>query len=132
MQAMAAAPQTAEQQALVALQQEMADTRAQLAVVSSRFDQLAGAHQAAQAAHNALKIAHDQLRADAGRVLGERQTQIQDLERSLASLLKKQHCDLLDLKAMKPTGFSGAKHEKWKPWARKTKAYCNAKHAGFR
>ena len=106
-----AAPPTPEQQALVALQAEMADTRAQLAIVSTRFDQLAGMHTAAQAAHNALKVAHDQLRADAGRVLGERANQIQGLERSLASLLKKQHCDLLDLKAMKPTGYSGAKHE---------------------
>ena len=50
----------------------------------------------------------------------------------MAGLLRKQHCDLIDLKAMKPTNFSGGKTEKWKPWARRTKAYCNAKHPGFR
>ena len=33
---------------------------------------------------------------------------------------------------MKPTSFSGGKLERWRPWARKTKAYCNAKRQGFR
>ena len=123
---MAAAPQgTQEQQALIALQGEMQQTRAQLALVSTRFDQLAGAHQN-------LQVAHDNLRADSDRVLGVRADEIKELERSLAGLLRKQHCDLLDLKAMKPTTFKGDRNEKWKPWARKTKAYCNAKHPGFR
>ena len=54
------------------------------------------------------------------------------MESSIAQLLRKQHCDLLDLKAMKPTSFKGEKAERWKPWARRTKAYCNAKHPGFR
>ena len=57
---MAAAAQTAEQQALIALQAEMAQTRAQLAVVSTHFDQMA-------AAHTALQTAHDQLRTDSSR-----------------------------------------------------------------
>ena len=116
---------TPEQQALIALQAEMQQTRAQLATVSGRFDHLS-------AAHTALQAAHDLLRADASRVLGERGDQIHELERSIANLLKKQHCDLLDLKAMKPTTFKGERNEKWRPWARRTKAYCNAKHAGFR
>ena len=39
---------SAEQQALVALQAEMAQTRNQLATVAQRFDQLTGAHNALQ------------------------------------------------------------------------------------
>ena len=116
---------TPEQQALIALQAEMQQTRAQLQAVSVRFDGLS-------AAHTALQAAHDLLRSDSSRVLGERGDAIAELERSLASLLKRQHCDLLDLKAMKPTVFKGERNEKWRPWARRTKAYCNAKHAGFR
>ena len=79
---MAGQPQSAEQQALIALQTEMGQTRAQLAHVSSRFDQMA-------AAHASLQAAHDKLRDDAGRILNERQAEIQQLERSLAGVLKK-------------------------------------------
>ena len=122
---MAAQGATTEQQAMIALQQEMQQTRAQLAMVSSRFDQLA-------TAHTALQQSHDALRSDSDRVLGERNDQIKELERSIGSLLRKQHCDLIDLKAMKPTTFKGERSEKWRPWARRTKAYCNAKHPGFR
>ena len=122
---MAGQPQSAEQQALIALQTEMGQTRAQLAHVSSRFDQMA-------AAHASLQAAHDKLRDDAGRILNERQAEIQQLERSLAGVLKKQHCDLLDLKAMQPSVFTGAKNERWRPWARRIKSYCNAKHTGFK
>ena len=93
---MAAQGATTEQQAMIALQQEMQQTRAQLAMVSSRFDQLA-------TAHTALQQSHDALRSDSDRVLGERNDRIKELERSIGSLLRKQHCDLIDLKAMKPT-----------------------------
>ena len=75
---MAAAQPTPEQQALMALQAEMQQTRAQLAVVSTRFDQLA-------TAHTGLQAAHDLLRADSGRVLGERADEIKELERSLGA-----------------------------------------------
>ena len=122
-----AGPQTAEQQALIALQNETNQTRAQLAVVSTRFDQLS-------AAHTALQTAHDALHADASRVLQERADDIRGLEKSIANLLRRQKkdCDLLDLKAMKPATFGGARTDKWRPWARRIKAYCNAKEAGFR
>ena len=33
---------------------------------------------------------------------------------------------------MKPSVFKGERTEKWKPWARRIKAYCNAKQAGFK
>ena len=77
---MAGVAQTPEQQALIALQTEMGQTRAQLGVVSTRFDQLS-------AAHTALQNAHDALHADASRVLNERTEEIRGLERSIASLL---------------------------------------------
>ena len=79
---MAGAPQTAEQQALIALQGEMTQTRAQLQHVSTRFDQL-------NAAHSALQAAHDALHNDASRVLNQRAEEIKELERSPAGLLKK-------------------------------------------
>ena len=122
---MAAAHLTAEQQALVALQQEMAQTRSQLLEVSQKFDSLSNAHQT-------LQGAHDTLRVDSDRLLRQRQGQIEAIENRLTTLLGKQQCDLLDLKSMKPTVFKGERSEKWKPWARKTKAYCNGKNEGFR
>ena len=122
---MAAQGMTPEQQALAALQAEMTNTRAQLALVSTRFDQLS-------AAHTALQGAHDNLHADASRVLNEGADELRALERSIAGLLKKQGCDLLDLKAMAPTQFRGERTEKWRPWARRIKAYCNAKQSGFK
>ena len=103
----------------------MQQTRAQLAIVSSRLDQLT-------VARTTLQNSHDALRADSDRVLGERHDQIKELARAIGSLLRKQHCDLIDLKAMKPTTFKGDRSENWRPWARRTKAYCNAKHPGFR
>ena len=120
-----AGQQSQEAQALIALQAEMIQTRAQLAHVSSRFDQMT-------AAHTALQAAHDRLREDAGRILGERANEIQQLERSIAGLVRKNKSDLLDLKAMQPSVFTGAKNERWRPWAKRIKAYCNAKHPGFK
>ena len=39
---------------------------------------------------------------------------------------------LVDMKTMSPTNFSGATNEMFKPWAKKVKAYVNAKKDGFR
>ena len=123
--AMAAAPMTAEQQALAALQAEMAQTRAQLAAVGTRFDQL-------QTMYTNLQQAHDKLRDDAGRVINEKADQIGELERSIANLNRRHGCELVDLTAMKPANFEGKRGECWRPWARKVKAYCEAKQHGFK
>ena len=40
--------------------------------------------------------------------------------------------DLIDTKAMSPDKFSGGRSESFKGWAKKIKAYCNAKFAGYR
>ena len=121
----AMAQHTPEQQAMIALQNEMQQMRGQMNLVSSRYDQLNNAH-------SALQVAHDQLRDDASRVLSERAEEIKQLERSIGSLLRKQNCDLLDIGTLKPTEFKGERSEKWRPWARKLKAYCNAKQSGFK
>ena len=72
------------------------------------------------------------MRRETDQALQRRAEEVKGLEGSIAQLLRRQHCDLLDLKAMKPTGFNGDRSERWTHWARKTKAYCNAKHPGFR
>ena len=119
------AQHTPEQQALVALQGELQQTRAQLVDFGARFDNLA-------AAHTGLQQAHDLLRYDSGNALTHRANEIKALETQLRGLLFKQQFDLLDLKNMRPEVFKGSRGETWRPWARKFKAYCNGKSEGFR
>ena len=115
-----ASQMTAEQQAITALQADLAMTRDQVLQVTRRFDQLNDAHQ--------------RLANDSDRLFREKKDEIQDLEVRLHNLLGKQKNDfeLLDLKAMKPEKFKGSRNEPWKPWARRFKAYCNGKAVGFR
>ena len=40
--------------------------------------------------------------------------------------------DLIDTKTMSPDKFSGNRSENFKAWAKKIKAYCNAKLHGYR
>ena len=40
--------------------------------------------------------------------------------------------ELVDSKSMAPTAFTGAREENWKMWAKKVKAYTNAKLPGYR
>ena len=109
---------TPEQQALVALQQELAQSRAQVLAVTQRLDQLTQSHQ--------------QLNSEADRLFREKADQISALETRLSATLFKQGFDLLDLKSMRPERFDGKRNEAWKPWQRKFKAYCNGKAQGFR
>ena len=107
-----------EQQALLALQNELQQSRGQVFSLTQRFDALATAHQ--------------NLNAESDRLFREKSDQIAALEGRLTQTLYKQSFDLLDLKSMKPEKFSGLRAEAWKPWARKFKAYCNGKAGGFR
>ena len=109
---------TPEQQSLVALQQELAQSRAQVLAVTQRLDQLTQSHQ--------------QLNSEADRLFREKADQISALETRLSATLFKQGFDLLDLKSMRPERFDGKRNEAWKPWQRKFKAYCNGKAQGFR
>ena len=47
-------------------------------------------------------------------------------------MLFTQKFDLLDMKTLQPEAFRGKQNETFKPWARKVKAFCNAKKMGFR
>ena len=40
--------------------------------------------------------------------------------------------ELVNTKSMEPWTFSGKATDSWKQWAKKSKAYCNARQAGFR
>ena len=111
---------TPEQQAIIALQNEVKTTRDQVMEVTRRFDALLGAHTA--------------LRNQSDALFQAKTVEISALEARLTNLLTKQKTDfeLLDLKAMKPEKFKGTRSEPWKPWARRFKAYCNGKSLGFR
>ena len=86
-----------EQQALAALQQELAASRAVTLQLTQRFDALAAAHQS--------------LNSEADRLFREKADQIAALEQRLTATLFKQTFDLLDLKSMKPERFSGQRNE---------------------
>ena len=109
-----------EQQALIALQTELRATRDQVLEITQRYDGLA--------------VAHQTLSAETARVFQIRAGEMATLEQQLKSLLLKQRADyeLLDLKSMRPEKYKGTRAEPWKPWARRFKAYCNGKAAGFR
>ena len=102
---------TAEQQAIIALQTEAAQTRDQL---------------------TALRAAHDALNRAAQEALAEKDRKIQETESNLKNLIFRQQFDLLDSKEIKPDIFRGRATEAFKPWQRKMKAFCNSKRTGFR
>ena len=109
---------TAEQQALVALQQDLDASRNQVMLVTQRLD--------------ALTTSHQLLNTEADRLFREKAAEIQALEQRLSATLFAQKFDLLDLKTMMPEHFAGKRNEAWKPWQRNFKAYCNGKAQGFR
>ena len=110
---------------MIALQQEVEQTRNQLLSLGQRFDGLAQAH-------TTLQQGHDNLSFHTGTALAQRQQEIQEIGDKMKNLQFKQQFDLLDLKNMRPEMFKGNRGENWRPWARKFKAYCNGKSEGFR
>ena len=116
--AMAQQQMTAEQHALINLQQELETSRNQVLAVTQRLD--------------ALSASHQLLNNEADRLFREKAAEIQALEQRLSATLFTQKFDLLDLKTMMPEHFAGKRNEAWKPWQRKFKAYCNGKAQGFR
>ena len=97
---------------------ELANTRAQLQQMAS--------------AHDALAAAHEALRSASELALNEKTAQIAETETKLGKPSFQQKFDLLDFKTLQPEIFKGRDHETFKPWARKVKAFCNAKQQGFR
>ena len=112
------AAQTAEQQAIIALRQELDHTRAQVLQVAGQYDALARAHQALES--NSTQLI--QMQVD----------KVAAIEDKMKRHLFNQKMDLLDLKSIKPTVFAGKTTEAWKPWAKKFKLYVNGKLEGFR
>ena len=91
-------PQDPEQQALIALRQELAQSRGQLLVLTQRLD-----------------TSHQTLNAEADRLFREKADQIQALEACLHATLFRQTFDFLDIKSMKPENVSGLRNEAWTP-----------------
>jgi uncharacterized membrane protein len=107
--------------AMIQLQNDLAQTRQQMAIMASSHDNLSRAHEA-------LKDQSDTL-------FRQRADEIRASEDKLSKLMFTQNTqkfDLLDLKTMQPEVFKGRRNDAFKPWARKLKAYCNAKRQGFR
>ena len=111
MAAAAAGPMTAEQQAIIALQNQVAQIGAN---------------------HEALRAAHDALNLAAQNALAEKDAKINSMEVNLKNSIFRQQFDLLDAKELKPDVFKGRATESFKPWQRKMKAFCNSKRTGFR
>ena len=109
---------TPAEQACQALQVELTATRAHLAQLAT--------------SHDTLRTAHDALNAASHRLFGERQLEIKASEDKLRNLIFTQKFDLIDLKEITPDKFRGRKTDNFKPWAKKLKAYCNAKRIGFK
>ena len=86
----------------MALQHELAQSRAQVLAVTQRLDQLTQSHQL--------------LNSEADRLFREKADQISTLETRLSATLFKQGFDLLDLKSMRPERFDGKRNEAWKSW----------------
>ena len=106
------------EQAMIQLQNDLAQTRQQMAIMASSHDNLA--------------IAHEALKSQSDMLFRQRAEEIKNSEDKLAKLMFTQKFDLLDLKTMQPEVFKGRRNDAFKPWARKLKAYCNAKRHGFR
>ena len=106
------------EQAVVQLQAELANTRTQMGTMAQQ--------------HDALSAAHMALRSETDALFRQKQMEIATSEQKLERLLFNQKFDLLDAKAMQPDNFKGRRTEAFKPWARKLRAYCNAKKGGFR
>ena len=112
------AAQTPEQQAIIALRQELDQTRAQVAQVAGNYD--------------LLNQAHQNLEQNSARLLQLQMDKVAELEDRVKKQSYHQKMDLLDLKSIKPNTFAGKTTESWKPWAKKFKLYVNGKLEGFR
>ena len=100
------------------MQNELNTTRAQIARMATE--------------HDSLRQAHEALRSATDLALQARTNEIATAEMKIRQLLFTQKFDLMDMKTLQPETFKGKQSEAFKPWARKVKAFCNAKKAGFR
>ena len=103
-----AAQMTPKQQALMAMQTQLAEARNEIAQN--------------RANHDALRAAHDALNIAAQNALQEKDQRITEMETNLRNFIFKQQFDLLDSKDLKPDTFKGKATEAFKPWQKKLKA----------
>ena len=101
-------PQAGMKQAMIQLQNDLAQTRSQMTMMASSHDNLSRAHEALKAQSDAL--------------FRQRADEIKASEDKLSRLMFSQKFDLLDMKAMQPEMFKGRRNDAFKPWARKLKA----------
>ena len=105
-------------QAMQAMQSDLETTRQQVLTVTQ--------------AHETLLRAHEALNTAAQTEFLKKAKEIEDLEYKLKAFIFKQKVDLVDAKDIKPVAFGGKRGECFRPWARKLRAFCNAKSTGMR
>ena len=81
-----------EQQAIMALRQELDQTKNQLTTTARQYD--------------TLKDLHDTLERNTDQIFRMQMAQITSAEERMTGMIKKQKVDLLDLKTLQPTTFS--------------------------
>ena len=74
----------------------------------------------------------DTLRAETNAALREANKHTQELKTRGGGGEREQRLDLVDVKSMQPQVFSGHQSESYKQWAKKVRAFCNARKPGFR
>ncbi len=76
----------------------------------------------------------DKLRSESDEALRNAHNKIVEIEKSRRETDGRgEHgMQLVDVKTMQPIGFSGKFQESYKQWAKKVKAFCNARKPGFR
>ena len=97
--------QAGMEQAMIQLQNDLAQTRSQMTMMAS--------------SHDNLSRAHEVLKAQSDILFRQRADEIRASEDKLSRLMFNQKFDLLDMKAMQPEMFKGRRNDAFKPWARK-------------
>ena len=101
-----------------ALQAELAATQQRLALSESHGMRLAEAL--------------EKLRVDTDQAFKDAQQRTEEAVRMATLGARKDDVFLVDVKTMQPNIFSGKTNESFKCWAKKVKAFCNARKDGFR
>ena len=74
----------------------------------------------------------DAMRVDTETALRRARDMISELDNKDSRGGDRDRLDLVDIKTMTPQAFGGKAQESYKQWAKKVKAFCNAKKPGFR
>ena len=75
----------------------------------------------------------EKLRKDSDGAIRELNNKVNEMQMSYrAGGEKEDRVDLIDVRNMDPGTFSGSATESWRQWAKRMKAFCNARSPGFR